>query len=64
VAQGQRSYVDGNNQNRIVPPFEAEIAQLPPIIPELANTGIGMEPPEIGTPPAPDRGTKIYIGWP
>ncbi|MDR3122865.1 MAG: FecR family protein [Treponema sp.] len=38
VAKGQRSYVDGNNQNRIAPPFEAETARLRPVIPELNNT--------------------------
>ncbi|MDR1970949.1 MAG: FecR family protein [Treponema sp.] len=63
VAEGQRSYVDENNQNRIVPPFEAETAQLRPIIPELASTGSGIDPPEIGTPPV-DSGSKMYIGWP
>jgi hypothetical protein len=62
VAQGQRSYVDENNQNRIVPPFEAETAQLRPILPKLTSTGSGMEPAEIGNPPVP--GTSIYIGWP
>jgi hypothetical protein len=62
VAEGQRSYVDGNNQNRIVPPFEAETAQLQPIIPELTSTGSGIESPEIKMPSAP--GTSIYIGWP
>jgi hypothetical protein len=62
VAKSQRSYIDEFNQNRIVPPFEAEAAQLRPIIPELAGTGSGIEPPEIGTPPAVS--TSIYIGWP
>jgi hypothetical protein len=70
AAEGQRSYVDENNQNRIVPPFEAETAQLRPIIPELASTGSGRDPPEFGTPSGgtppggTPPGTGIYIGWP
>jgi hypothetical protein len=70
VAEKQRSYVDENNQNRIVPPFEAEAAQLRPLIPELASTGNSAAPPEIapglgstlGSGSTP--GTLIYIGWP
>ncbi|GHV96241.1 iron dicitrate transporter FecR [Spirochaetia bacterium] len=38
VNGGQRSYVDENN-SRIVPPFETEISQLSPSIPELTSTG-------------------------
>jgi hypothetical protein len=61
VARTQRSYVDENNQNRIVPPFEAETALLRPVIPELTNTASGTQPPETGKP---SPGTYIYIGWP
>jgi hypothetical protein len=62
VVGDQQSYVDENNQNRIVPPFEAEIAMLRPVLPELNNTGSSAEPPEIGI--APGLGTTIDIGWP
>jgi hypothetical protein len=67
VAEEQRSRVDENNQNRIVPPFELEAALLRPLIPELAGTGSNAEPPEIGIlsgPEPQDTGTHINIGWP
>jgi ferric-dicitrate binding protein FerR (iron transport regulator) len=59
VAEAQQSYVDENNQNRIVPPFEAEAALLRPVIPELDNTGSSVRPPAIrgGT------GISITVGW-
>jgi ferric-dicitrate binding protein FerR (iron transport regulator) len=60
VAGGQRSYVDANNQNRIMPPFEAEAALLRPLIPELAGGGSGAATPEISQ----DTSTDMYIGWP
>jgi hypothetical protein len=68
VAGTQRSYVDENNQNRIVPPFEAEAARLRPVLPELNNTGGRAEPPETALVPAspttgPDS-TDIHINWP
>jgi hypothetical protein len=72
VAQAQRSYVDENNQNRIVPPFEAQAALLRPVIPELSGA---PRPPDLGVspapgtppPPPPDNkgtGTGITIDWP
>jgi hypothetical protein len=64
VAQGQWSYVDENNQNRVVPPFEAEAAQLWPLIPELTSTGSGTASPEISPGSGSNPGTHIYIGWP
>ncbi|MDR1318673.1 MAG: FecR family protein [Treponema sp.] len=63
VAATLQSYVDENNQNRIVPPFEAEAARLRPVIPELNHTGSGTEPPETGGI-FNSSGTRIYIGWP
>jgi hypothetical protein len=64
VAQGQRSYVDEDNRNRIVPPFEAAAAQLWPLIPELAGTGSDTASPGISPPSDSTPGTHIYIGWP
>jgi hypothetical protein len=61
VAGTQQSYVDENNQNRIVPPFETEAALLRPVIPELNNTGSVTRHPEIG---AFGPGVRLYIGWP
>jgi hypothetical protein len=63
VAGAQRSYVDETNQNRIVPPFEAETVLLRPVIPELNNTGSNAESPEAIIAPGSDA-TLIYIGWP
>jgi hypothetical protein len=40
VDGGERSYVD-ESQSRVVPPFEAEIASLTPVLPELNDTGSG-----------------------
>jgi hypothetical protein len=60
VAEAQQSYVDENNQNRIVPPFEAEAALLRPVIPELNSTGAGVRSPEMGG----RSGVRIYLGWP
>jgi hypothetical protein len=62
VAGEQRSYVDENNQNRIVPPFEAETALLRPVLPELNNTGVNAEPDARLS--AGSDGALIYIGWP
>jgi hypothetical protein len=70
VAGTQRSYVDEINQNRIVPPFEAEAALLRPIIPVLNDTGSRAEPPETMLVPGPGStapgsdSTNINIGWP
>jgi hypothetical protein len=65
VAEAQKSYVDENNQNRIVPPFEAEAAMLRPVIPELNNTGSGTGLPEMGTPaPGSDFRFRVYLNWP
>jgi hypothetical protein len=61
VAGIQRSYADESNQNRIVPPFEAEAALLRPVIPEINNTGSGTEPPETG---ASGAGVSITVNWP
>jgi hypothetical protein len=66
VAQAQRSYVDENNQNRIVPPFDAEAALLRPVIPELISTCSGARPPALGIPlgqESPGRGMGLTIGW-
>jgi hypothetical protein len=64
VAQGQRSRVEENNQNRIVPPFEIEAALLRPLIPELADVN-AERPGAPGTGAvSADRGVGIYIGWP
>jgi hypothetical protein len=76
VAGKQWSYVDENNQNRIVPPFEAETARLRPVIPELYAIGRNADPPELGVllatssadmywgwPPEPGS-AGLYIGWP
>jgi hypothetical protein len=38
VDGGERSYVD-ETQNRVMPPFEAEIASLTPVLPALSDTG-------------------------
>jgi hypothetical protein len=62
VARGQRSRVDENDQNRIMPPFELEAALLRPLIPELASAGNTVEAPETGILSRP--GTRLYIGWP
>jgi hypothetical protein len=64
VVQAQRSYVDENNQNRIVPPFEAEAAALRPLIPELTGTGSGARPPDLGAVPGGKTGIGITVGWP
>jgi hypothetical protein len=66
VAEAQQSYVDENNQNRIVPPFEAEAALLRPVIPELNSTGTGVRSPARGSPGSgiSGSGIRIYIGWP
>jgi hypothetical protein len=61
VAQAQKSYVDENNQNRIVPPFEAEAAVLRPVIPELTSTGSATRLPVFGI--APSTGIGIVIRW-
>jgi hypothetical protein len=61
VAQAQRSYVDENNQNRIVPPFEAEAAVLRPVIPELNNTGSAARLPKFGF--ASGTGIGIIVNW-
>jgi hypothetical protein len=65
VVGEQRSYVDEINQNRIVPPFEAETALLRPVIPELNNTGSSAASSEAS--PSGSSGSNspfIYIGWP
>jgi hypothetical protein len=62
VAEAQRSYVDEKNQNRIVPPFEAETALLRPVLPELSSTGSSARPPDPGTLRGLD--TAITINWP
>jgi hypothetical protein len=66
VAKAQKSYVDKNNQNRLMPPFEAEAALLRPIIPELNNTGGGGTLfPEMGVAaPGSDNRFRIYLNWP
>jgi hypothetical protein len=66
VAQAQKSYVDENNQNRIVPPFEAEAAVLRPVIPELTNIGSAVRTPETGGSSGSGSGfgLRIELNWP
>jgi hypothetical protein len=60
VARAQRSHIDEDNQNRIVPPFEAETASLRPALAELNNTGSDLRVPEM----RPGSNLRIGIGWP
>ncbi|MDR0710050.1 MAG: FecR family protein [Spirochaetaceae bacterium] len=63
VSAAQRSYIDENNQNRIVPPFEAEAELLKPVIPELnsISSNAGMLEARISLEA---EAASINVDWP